>query len=207
MSKVTQKGVIGIDEVGRGPLAGPVTVCAVYLADPNKARKDYFDNRIRDSKRLSKLKRTNIYQTIRKNKESNNLCFAVSSRSAKHIDKHGINESIHSCIISCLTKLKKFGININEIQINLDGGLLIKNKDFKQKSYIKGDEKYVEIAIASILAKVTRDKYMQAVSRSYSGYGFENNVGYGTLKHREAIKNLGITKYHRTTYLRALLSI
>ncbi len=197
------KGVIGIDEVGRGPLAGPVTVCALYLADPIQAKVDYFQNSIRDSKKLTINRRINIFQTIRKNKKNTSIVFAVSSRPAVHVDKHGINKSIHACIISCLKKLEKQGISINSIQINLDGGLKIQREDLKQASYVKGDENYVEIALASVMAKVSRDNYMKRLSKSHKEYGFENNVGYGTLEHRNAIKANGITKYHRISYLKA----
>ena len=96
MRKIKVNPVIGIDEVGRGPLAGPVTVCAVYLKDSKRAKFEYFNNTIRDSKRLSLTRRNNIYLIIRKNRKLNNIEYAVSSRSVKHIDKYGINNSINA---------------------------------------------------------------------------------------------------------------
>lgn len=204
--KVAQS-VIGIDEVGRGPLAGPVTVCAFYLRDEIAAKQEYFNNSIRDSKKLTLARRNNIYLIIRKNRKLNNIDFVVSKRSAKHIDKNGINNSIHSCIISCLCKLEKKGVKINHIKINLDGGLKIKMDNIDQSTYIRGDEKYAEIALASIVAKISRDKYMKKLAKKYQGYDFENNVGYGTKKHIIAIKKMGITKYHRISYLKRILSI
>jgi ribonuclease HII len=201
------KGVIGIDEVGRGPVAGPVTVCAVYLSDSKQAEMEYFNNIVMDSKMLSKDSRFNIFQIIRKNKENSNLVYAVSSRSAKHVDKHGINKAIHSCMISCLKSLEKKGIKVEELQINLDGGLKIKREGIKQASYIKGDEQFVEIALASIIAKVRRDTYMKRLARLYPLHGFETNVGYGTAKHMKAINEGGLTEYHRMTYLERFLSI
>lgn len=204
--KVAQS-VIGIDEVGRGPLAGPVTVCAFYLRDEIAAKQEYFNNSIRDSKKLTLARRNNIYLIIRKNRKLNNIDFVVSKRSAKHIDKNGINNSIHSCIISCLCKLEKKGVKINHIKINLDGGLKIKMNNIDQSTYIRGDEKYAEIALASIVAKISRDKYMKKLAKKYQGYDFENNVGYGTKKHIIAIKKMGITKYHRISYLKRILSI
>ncbi|HCC06306.1 TPA: ribonuclease HII [Candidatus Nomurabacteria bacterium] len=207
MRKIKVNPVIGIDEVGRGPLAGPVTVCAVYLKDSKRAKFEYFNNTIRDSKRLSLTRRNNIYLIIRKNRKLNNIEYAVSSRSVKHIDKYGINNSIHACIISCLTKLEKKNIPVNETKINLDGGLKIKRDNLDQTSYIKGDEGYTEIALASIIAKITRDKYMKKIAKNCKGYDFENNVGYGTKKHIIAIKKMGITKHHRISYLSAILSI
>ena len=207
MIKYLPTAVIGIDEVGRGPLAGPVTVCAVYLKDSISAKREYFDGSIRDSKKLSLAIRNNIYLIIRKNRKINNIDYGVSSRSAEHVDKYGINNSIHSCIISCLNKLKEKGVDINHVKINLDGGLKIKIDNLDQSTHIKGDENYVEIALASIIAKITRDKYMKKLANTCKGYGFENNVGYGTKNHIIAIKKLGITKYHRMSYLKGILSI
>lgn len=201
------KGVIGIDEVGRGPLAGPVTVCAVYLADPNKAKKDYFNNIIRDSKRLGISSRINIFQLIRKNRKINTIYYAVSSRSAKHVDKHGINKSIHDCMISCLSSLEKDGVDIVKHKINLDGGLKILGRPLNQEAHVRGDEKFTEIALASIIAKVTRDNFMIKLAKLHPEYGFERNVGYGTLEHRDAIKRTGVTEYHRTTYLSSFKTI
>ncbi len=200
-------GIIGIDEVGRGPLAGPVTVCAVYLKHEISAKKLYFDNSIRDSKKLTLARRNNIYLIIRKNRKLNNIDYVVSNRSAKHVDKHGINNSIHSCIISCLAKLDKKGIKINDVKINLDGGLKIKIDNLDQSTHVRGDESHVEIALASIIAKIFRDKYMKKVAKECEGYDFENNVGYGTKKHIIAIKKIGTTKYHRISYLSGILSI
>ncbi|MEI6811046.1 MAG: ribonuclease HII [Candidatus Nomurabacteria bacterium] len=207
MTKNKPTGVIGIDEVGRGPLAGPVTVCAVYLNDEIMAKELYFDNSIRDSKKLSLARRNNVYLIIRKNRKLNNIDYAVSNRSSKHIDKHGINNSIHSCIVSCLIKLEKKGVKINHVKINLDGGLKIKMDNLDQSTHIRGDESYVHIALASIIAKISRDKYMQKVASKCKGYDFENNVGYGTKKHIIAIKKMGITKYHRISYLSRIISI
>lgn len=199
--------VIGIDEVGRGPLAGPVTVCAVYLKNEITAKREYFANTIRDSKKLSLARRNNIYLIIRKNRKLNNIDYAVSSRGVKHIDKHGINNSIHACMVSCLKKLEKKNIPINQIKINLDGGLKIKQDGLDQMAHIRGDESYTEIALASIIAKISRDKYMQKLAKSYKDYDFENNVGYGTKKHINAIKKIGPTKHHRISYLGGILSI
>ncbi len=195
------KGFIGIDEVGRGPLAGPVTVGAVYISDPKAALSEYFGNTIRDSKKLSICNRINIYLTIRKNKKNKSIIYAVSSRDAKYVDKHGITKAIHSCMLECLRKLEKKGVPVFATPIRLDGGLRIQDSSLQQEAFIKGDEKYVEIALASIVAKVTRDTYMKKLAKDYPAYGFETNVGYGTKIHKEAIKKHGITKYHRLTYL------
>lgn len=198
------QGVIGVDEVGRGPLAGPVTLCAFYIEDEKEALKEIFNNTIRDSKKLHKSNRLNIYKTIRKNRLiKTRVEYAISSRSAEYIDKHGISEAVRQCLISCMRILIKKGIEIEKFTIRLDAGLKIPIKNLTQESFVKGDERFVEIALASIMAKVSRDIYMEKLTKEHNEYGWERNVGYGTVDHRKAIKNIGITKYHRRTYLKA----
>lgn len=198
------QGVIGVDEVGRGPLAGPVTLCAFYIEDEKEALKEIFNNIIRDSKKLNKSNRLNIYKTIRKNRLiKTRVEYAISSRSAEYIDKHGISEAVRRCLISCMRILIKKGIEIEKFTIRLDAGLKIPIKNLVQESFVKGDERFVEIALASIMAKVSRDIYMEKLTKEHNEYGWERNVGYGTVDHRKAIKNIGITKYHRRTYLKA----
>lgn len=206
MKKVAKKikGVIGIDEVGRGPLAGPVTVCAFYIKDEKRVRKEIFSDSIRDSKKLTKGLRYRIYQTIRNKRYLNTkLIYAVSSRDAAFIDAYGISKATRSCVLSCMRSLSKQGIDIEDAQINLDAGLAVPIKNLRQQSFVKGDEKFTEIALASIMAKVTRDMYMERLAKRHNEYGWERNVGYGTKDHREAIRNVGITKYHRRTFLKA----
>jgi ribonuclease HII len=197
------KGVIGIDEVGRGPLAGPITVCAVYIEDETRILKDIFHDTIRDSKSISKHLRSNIYQTIRKNRYSNTRVeYAITSKSAAYIDAHGIQKATKDCIEACMISLKKKGIEITQVSVRLDAGLVVPF-ECAQEQFIKGDERYVEIALASILAKEHRDAYMKNIAKAYSGYEWEYNVGYGTKRHREAILQRGVTKYHRMSYLKA----
>lgn len=196
-------GVIGIDEVGRGPLAGPVTVCAVYIEDETTLLRDIFQNTIRDSKKINKSLRNNIYQTIRYNRYSKTRVeYAVYSRSAAFIDKYGIQRAIRHCVKSCVKSLKKKGIDITLLPVRLDAGLTVPFEGIQQESFIKGDEKYVEIALASILAKEHRDAYMRRISARYKGYLWESNAGYGTKDHKRALEMLGPTKHHRLTYLK-----
>ncbi len=196
------KTLIGIDEVGRGPLAGPVTVCAVCIFSEKIILKDIFNQTIRDSKKLKKELRNNINQTIRNNSKYKEVVkFAISSRSAKFIDDHGINKAIKSSISSCLNNLKKQGVNIYKIDIQLDGGLHLNKKFKKQGTYIKGDEKFASIALASILAKVYRDNYMEKLSKKFPDYGWDKNSGYGTKKHIDSIKKYGKTEYHRNSFI------
>lgn len=197
------KGVIGIDEVGRGPLAGPVTVCAVYIEKETIVRRDMFQNIIRDSKKINKTLRNNIYQTIRKFRY--NKCvirYAISSRSATYVDRYGIAESARKCVRSCLHSLERQGIAVDMVPIRLDAGLYAPEKYPNQESFIKGDERFVEIALASIIAKEWRDAYMRRMAKEFPEYGWSQNVGYGTQKHREAIRRHGTTRMHRRTYLK-----
>jgi ribonuclease HII len=198
------KGTIGIDEVGRGPLAGPITVCACYVKDRKSAVKHIFNGIIRDSKKIKKDLRFNIYQTIRyKRYLRNNIEYCISSRSAAYIDRYGISKATQVCVLSCLRGLRKKGVDISKVAIKLDAGLVVRGIEVKQKSFIKGDERFAEIAIASIMAKEWRDAYMKGLSKKDPEYGWEENVGYGTKLHRESIQKVGITKYHRKTYLKA----
>lgn len=201
------KCVIGIDEVGRGPLAGPVTVCAVYLANENTTKKLIFDKTIRDSKMIKKANRINIFKTIRKNSKLNKqIIYSISSRSAEYIDKNGINNSINACMYSCLKSLEKKGVNVTDVTIKLDGGLYLDKSYKKQRTFIKGDENHTSIAISSIIAKIYRDNYMEKLSKKYPGYFWDRNSGYGTKEHLKSIKEKGINKYHRKSYLKSFFS-
>ncbi len=198
------KGVIGIDEVGRGPLAGPVTVCAIYIENTKLVKKDIFEDNIRDSKKIKKTTRNSIYLTISKNRYlKTNIKYSISSVSAKYIDKYGIQASIKKCVDKSLSDLKALGILIEKIPIHMDAGLVSSHKNLRQSNFIRGDESFTEIALASIMAKEERDIYMQKLHKVFSKYNWQKNVGYGTKKHREAIDRYGITKYHRISYLKA----
>ncbi len=204
MVKITEKGVIGIDEVGRGPLAGPVTVCAVYIMKPNFVKKHFFHSIVRDSKTIKKSLRNNIYLTIRKNRIiDTTIKYSIKSTSASYIDRYGIQKATQRCIDLCMHDLLKQGAPVMSCIVRTDAGIKVQGMSVRQKSFVKGDERFTEIALASILAKETRDRYMKKLARTYPTYGWEKNVGYGTSKHRNAIRKNGITKYHRTSYLKA----
>lgn len=230
------KYIIGIDEVGRGPLAGPVTLCACIIPKSFKIENIFEDGKIKDSKKLKKDSRQKIYQTILKLRKLEIIDFAVSSRSAEYIDKNGISKAIKSCIKSilnsprisvlgakatkmsgtskCRTILAEAGIQSIprnrvaqpsikcDVEIVLDGSLHAPIQYKNQKTIIKGDEKELSIALASIIAKNTRDSYMEKLAKQINNYDWHNNMGYGTAKHMENIKKHGVTKYHRKTYIK-----
>ncbi len=187
---------VGIDEVGRGPIAGPVTVCALVLQE----RAPQFCLGVKDSKKLSATKREKWFEVIKEKQKEGVLNFAVLSLSEKTIDKIGIS----ACIKQCLTKaLEKLELNPAECLVLLDGGLKAP-VEYTQETIIKGDEKEAAIALASIVAKVTRDIYMEKLGEKYPAYGFEVHKGYGTKGHYEAIKKGGISSIHRKSFLKSL---
>lgn len=201
--------IVGIDEVGRGPIAGPVCVCAFGL---KKDRQDSFINEakitlklpLRDSKKLTKKQREKWFSFLRKLKEEGVCDYAVSFVSNEMIDKYGIKKCIQKALDKSIDKL--IGENfkeesISEVEIFLDGGLKAPDNFTNQKSIIKGDELHPIISLASVVAKVSRDKIMENYSKEYKEYHFEKNSGYGTKDHYEAIKNYGITKIHRISFL------
>ncbi len=190
--------IIGIDEVGRGPLAGPVTVGAVLISRNLKLP----NFKLRDSKKLSQKKREEWFRYIKSNPE---IYFATASVSAKIIDKIGIKKATARALSRALSQaLLSSHSRIEGIEIMLDGLLYAPKKYINQKTIIKGDEKIPAISLASIAAKVTRDKKMVKLSKKYIGYGFEFHKGYGTKKHYEMIDKYGISKIHRKSYLKNL---
>lgn len=195
------KYYIGIDEVGRGPLAGPVTIGAFLVSEINlKEFKKKVKNRNRkgrDSKKLSELEREDWYSFFNKEKKNKNVDFVTVSLGAKKIDEKGISWCIKKAIATSLSKLK---INPDECHVLLDGLLHAPDTYKNQKTIIKGDEKNDLIAGASIVAKVTRDKFMKKLSKKFPEYKFEKNKGYGTLFHRKSIKKHGKSVEHRESY-------
>ncbi|CAN5124129.1 hypothetical protein BH11PAT3_BH11PAT3_0440 [soil metagenome] len=187
--------IIGIDEAGRGPLAGPVAVGAVRIkCDFNKK----FFKGIKDSKKLTEKERDKWFHLAVEAKKKNELDFAVTLISEKVIDKKGITAAIKEGMKKCLEKLEAR----HEDQIFLDGSLYAPKEFMHQETIIKGDEKIPVISLASICAKVTRDVYMKKIAKKYPKYRFENNKGYGTLIHIEAIKKYGTTSVHRQSFLK-----
>jgi len=193
------KFLIGIDEVGRGPLAGPVAVCA-FLMSNNFDAKSF--GKIKDSKKLKSIEREEIFCRLKELKNNKKINFVVSFESSRMIDKIGIVPAIKKALEKSLEKLK---LNPKDCKILLDGGLKAPGKYKNQKTIIKGDEKERAIAFASIAAKVTRDDLMCRLAKKYPKYCFEIHKGYGTKMHCEKIKKHGICIEHRKCFLRKLL--
>lgn len=175
--------IIGVDEVGRGCLAGPVFAAAIRLDQDN------FPKEINDSKKLSILQRMKIFKELTKKCE-----YSIGIASVKEIEKFNI---LQSSLLAMNRALKK--INIKDHIILVDGNFSPdKNKNIK--TIVKGDQKCISIAAASIIAKVSRDLFMAKLSIKFPNYNWEKNCGYGTKKHIEAIKEFGITEHHRKTF-------
>lgn len=199
-----KKWVIGIDEVGRGPLAGPVSVGVVMV--PNK-----FDWRllpgVNDSKKLTSEKRELIFKMATKLKREGKLNWQVISISSKYIDEKGIVPAIKLAMKRALKKtVSNTGkYDFENLSVKLDGGLKAPLDYIYQETIIKGDSKEKVIGLASIVAKVTRDKYMQKISTKseFVLYDFATNKGYGTKKHCLAIKNNGLSEIHRQSFCSA----
>ncbi len=192
------KYLIGIDEVGRGPIAGPVAVGAfVFLM---KDAKKHFRG-VKESKQLNEEKREKWYKVIEEKCDQKLIAFSVCFQSEKVIDKKGISFAIKKCMENCFAELK---INPSECQVLLDGGLKAPVQYLNQKTIIKGDVKEAVIALASICAKVERDRYMKKQGKNYPGYGFEVHKGYGTQNHYKKLKEIGISNLHRRSFLTRL---
>lgn len=202
-SKKTIKYVLGVDEAGRGPLAGPVAVGIVKLQVTSyklKARNGWFKD-LKDSKKLSEKAREEWFAKMRKAEKDGWLQFAVAFGSARMIDKKGIVFAIKNALNKAILKV---GAKGDETLALLDGGLRAPEEFNSQKTIIKGDEKEPVIALASIVAKVSRDRLMKKNGQKYSEYGFEKHKGYGTRRHYQKIKKHGISPIHRKSFLRQI---
>ena len=196
---MSRKSIIGIDEVGRGPIAGPVSVCAFRMIDLRlkiSARKK--DMPLRDSKKLTRLQREAWFGQIKVWQEEGKCDFCVTSVSAKEIDRNGISKAIRKALSRSLLEVSRSDF---KHKILPDGGLQAPAEFKDQKTIIKGDEKEIVIALASIAAKVTRDAYMRKQAKRFPVYAFDEHVGYGTKKHYKAIKKHGISPIHRRSFL------
>lgn len=175
--------IAGIDEVGRGPLVGPVVTAAVILP------KDFYDERINDSKKLTEKKRELLYDVIMENAIS--VGIGISTEDV--IDEINILNATKRAMLEAVNNL-----SVKPEHLLIDAVKL--NTDIPQTSIIKGDAKSESIAAASIIAKVTRDRMMVELDKIHPEYDFKHNKGYGTKKHIEAIRKYGIIKEHRKTF-------
>ena len=178
------KILAGVDEVGRGSLIGPVYAAAVILNES-------IDKKLlKDSKSLTKNKREELDKYIKENS-----IWAIAQASIKEIEKLNI---LHASLLAMKRAIIK--LNKKPSLILIDGNKLPDLKNYNLEYVIKGDQKIPSISAASIIAKVSRDKFITKLSKQFSNYGWDTNSGYGTKEHLRAIKKLGITRYHRKTF-------
>ncbi len=201
------KYIIGIDEVGRGALAGPVAVAALAMPQQFKCVNPK-NLELRDSKRLSPKQREIWFQYI---KRESKIFYATATVLPKIIDKINISNAANLAATLAFNKLVNSKTIVRlltrrGVGVYLDGGLRlnIKSQKLKVKSIIRGDEKIPAISLASIVAKVSRDRKMLKLHNKYPKYGFDKHKGYGTKQHFMAIKKHGPSKIHRLTFLKKI---
>ena len=176
--------IAGVDEVGRGPLAGPVFAAAVIL-DPR-----HIPNGLNDSKKLSAAKREILLKAIMEHAE-----VSIASASEREIETINILQASHLAMVRAVHNLKK-----RPDHVLVDGNLIPRNLEIPATALIKGDSRSVSIAAASIVAKISRDFVMCDLGQQFPGYGWEKNAGYPTAQHLKALQDLGVTPHHRRTF-------
>lgn len=196
--------LIGVDEAGRGALAGPVCVGAVLIPDTFDWKEGYAlvcrggKAQLRDSKKLSAQQRETLYGYITKHGA---LKHAAALVGASTIDEIGIVNATHEAAARAILSL---GVSPSRVQVVLDAGLRAPEK-WQQEAFVRGDERIPAIALASIVAKVTRDRHMEALAEAHAEYQFGEHKGYGTLAHRQAILRFGLSELHRASFCSRLV--
>lgn len=190
--------IVGVDEVGRGPLAGPVTVAAVKVSVVNMAAAKKLLSGIRDSKQLTEQHREKWYRVVT---STPLIAYALTYVSAPVIDRDGITGAVRRALTRSLDKLT---LDPERAHILLDGGLVAPSQFTSQETIVRGDAQEPLIAAASIIAKVHRDARMVRYARAYPQYGFERHKGYGTEVHRNAILEHGLSPLHRKSFCGSL---
>ncbi|MCB1338324.1 MAG: ribonuclease HII [Maritimibacter sp.] len=176
--------VAGVDEVGRGPLAGPVTAAAVVL-DPTRIPAG-----LDDSKKLSAKTREALYEAILAS-----AAVGIAHASVDEIDTHNILRASHIAMLRAVARIAP-----PPDHLLIDGNLIPRGATVSAEAIIKGDAKSLSIAAASIVAKVTRDRIMVDLAQQHPGYGWETNAGYPSKSHISALQNLGVTPHHRRSF-------
>ena len=176
--------VAGVDEVGRGPLCGPVTAAAVIL-DPEN-----IPDGLNDSKKMTAKKRDALFHVIL----SSAIC-CIAHASVEEIDEINILRASHLAMERAISRL-----STKADHALIDGNMIPKGLTIPAQSIVKGDGRSVSIAAASIIAKVERDRIMGKLATEFPGYGWEKNAGYGTKQHLDALGSLGVTTHHRRSF-------
>jgi ribonuclease HII len=206
MSGMAIKYIVGIDEAGRGPLAGPVTVGAVLakVSSLGWLVTEFFPHGIKDSKKLTPLGREEIFRRLQICAREGKVQIAHSHSAPIVIDQQGITGAVKSGIAKLL---KKIDPKPKETEVRLDGLLKAPTLFKYQHTIVRGDETEALIALASVVAKVRRDRLMINLAKKYPAYGFREHKGYGTKAHYEALRMHGPSKTHRLSYLCKMIDI
>ena len=200
LSARARKHLIGIDEAGRGPLAGPVSL-GVFAVSSRAILKKFAG--VKDSKQLSAKQRDEWFARIKLAANKGEVLYSVSLVQAWMIDSRGLSWAIRTALGRCLKKLEaKHGLFPNRSKVLLDGSLYAPLRYADQTTIIDGDAKEPIIALASICAKVLRDRRMERLAREYPHHGFEIHKGYGTKAHYAAMRKHGLTPEHRRSFLK-----
>ena len=186
---------VGIDEVGRGPIAGPVAV-GVFVYGSVFDEYEWED--VRDSKKHTERQRNKIYDYLTEKRKNGMVDFRVAMTEPERIDKEGIVVAIQAALCKALKELK---VHTKDAQLLLDGGLRAPREFKHQETIIKGDSIERAISFASIVAKVERDALMRELAQKHPEYGFERHKGYGTKQHFEAIERHGLLPFHRRSFI------
>ena len=183
--------IAGVDEVGRGPLAGPVVAAAVILPQ------DFDVLGIDDSKKLSPKEREELFEVIKEKA----LAWSVGWVGPERIDEINILEATKEAMTQAVQ-----GLSLQPDHVLIDGNFTVRALTLPQTAIVKGDANSTSIAAASILAKVTRDRYMEEMDTVYPGYAFASNKGYGTKEHYAGLREHGLCPIHRKTFLKKILA-
>ena len=195
---------IGIDEVGRGPLAGPLCVGACLAKTPFSREFSKLFFAIRDSKKLTARSREDWFFRISEAAQAGECRWSTVFISEKVIDGKGLSFALKKAIERVL---KRLHADPKACELFLDGGIKAPSAFSRQQTIIRGDEKIPLIAGASIMAKVLRDRYMMRLGKQYPKYGFEKHKGYGTKAHYAALKKYGMSEVHRKSFLKEFLIV
>ena len=189
-----QKIILGIDEVGRGPYAGPLVIGACIL--PTDRKTNPWISELNDSKKLSEKKREELYKIIKEHATS-----ATGWVTSAELDKIGMSEALRLAARRAVEKIREEKVPFTEIIIDGISNFLVGTSLEKYVTTMKKADLLVkEVSAASIVAKVERDNYMKELAKKYPGYGFEKHVGYGTAAHQKAMETLGLTPEHRRSF-------
>lgn len=186
---------LGVDEAGRGPLAGPVSVGVVRVPEGFDVAKEFPG--VADSKKLSERKREEIFALLEARQAAEDVRFAVEFEDALTIDREGIAAAVRRALTRGVNALAP---DAKEVSIQLDGALRAP-AEYEQETIVNGDELIPLISLASIAAKVLRDRHMVALSADYPEYGFEKHKGYGTKVHYEMLQEYGLCAIHRRSFI------